>query len=147
MITGHHHVRKPQYTLVTRTSYSLPSFPQFVRLRCIGIPEFSNSDGWSRLAQTDPAGRDRVQTPTRARPASHVLLTESAETRSRPHVTLFSSQLQSPNAFSDTSEPAWGRALWAGCWAMSGFCVSSSLVVFMEKLSHWQREHGGVRHC
>lgn len=69
------------------------------------------------------------------------LCTECGETRTRPHITLFSSQLQSPNAFSDTSEPSWGWAFCAVCWDMLGICGSSSLV-----RSSWKSQVTGNRY-
>ena len=74
-------------------------------------------------------------------------LTECSETRTRLHITLFSSQLQSPNAFSHTSEPSWGWAFCAGCWYTLGFCGSPSLMGLNGKAKSLATEIGSVRQC
>ena len=71
-------------------------------------------------------------------------LKECAETRTRPHITLFSSQPRSPNVSSDTSEPSWGWTFWAGCWDMWGFCYSPSLVGLNGKPLSPQQKMSGV---
>ena len=70
------------------------------------------------------------QSPDTLQSVTHRFYTpkECAETWTRPHITLFSSQPRSPNVSSDTSEPSWGWTFWAWCWDMWGFCYSPSLV-------------------
>lgn len=73
--------------------------------------------------------------------------TECGETRTRPRITLFSSQLQGPNVFSDTSEPSWVWAFCAGCWDTWGFCCSPSLLGLNWKAKSLATEKSWCQHC